>query len=112
MELNYLEIGKRIRAERTKQGISQEKFAEMSDLSVTHLSHIETGNTKLSLPTLIKIANSLLVSVDELLCDNMVKAKMVFHNEIVNELEDCSEKEIRIIADIVKATKVTLRKNI
>ncbi|OLN33548.1 hypothetical protein DSOL_0795 [Desulfosporosinus metallidurans] len=32
---------------------------------------METGSTKPSLPTIIKIANALSVSVDELLCDNI-----------------------------------------
>ncbi len=112
MDLNYYDIGRRIRNERTKQGISQERFAEKSDLSVTHISHIETGNTKLSLPTLVKIANALAVSADELLCDSLVKAKTTFQNEVGGELADCTEQEIRMIADIVKALKTTLRKNI
>ena len=36
-------------------------------ISVTHMSHIETGNTKLSLPVLAKIAEELSVSTDALL---------------------------------------------
>lgn len=109
MELNYRDIGTRIKNERYKQNMSQERLAEISELSITHTSHIETGNTKLSLPTLVKIANALSVSLNDLVCDSIVKAKDVFENEISQEVKDCDEQEIRIIADTVKALKATLR---
>ena len=112
MELNYSDIGKRIKTERLKQNINQERLAEMAELSITHTSHIETGNTKLSLPTLLKIANGLSVSVDELLCDSMVKAKDIFQNEITKEVKDCSETEIRIISETIKTLKAALRKSL
>ena len=47
--MDYYEIGQRIRRVRKAKGISQEQLAEMVGISVTHMSHIETGNTKLSL---------------------------------------------------------------
>ncbi len=112
LEINYSDIGKRIRSERTKQNITQEKLAEMTYLSIAHISHIETGNTKLSLPTIVKIANALTISVDELLCDSIIKSKEIFENEISDQIKDCTEKEVRIIADIVKATKIAIRKTL
>ena len=36
MQIDYLDIGARIRAERKKQNISQEKLAEMVDVGTTH----------------------------------------------------------------------------
>ena len=47
--MDYFEIGARIRARRKALGMSQEQLAEMVNISTTHMSHIETGNTKLSL---------------------------------------------------------------
>ncbi len=112
MILDYNAIGQRVRSLRLKLGITQQVLAEISEQTSTNISHIERGKTKLSLPTLVKIANSLSVSVDELLCDSIVKSKIVFHNEIANELKDCNEKEIRIIADVVKSLKLSLRKKL
>ncbi len=43
------EIGQKVRKFRKEKGYSQEKLAELVGISVTHMSHIETGNTKLSL---------------------------------------------------------------
>ncbi|OLN30113.1 helix-turn-helix domain-containing protein [Desulfosporosinus metallidurans] len=110
MELNYSDIGTRIKNERIRQNMSQERLAELTGLSNTHTSHVETGNTKVSLPTLVKIANTLSVSLDDLVCDSLIKAKDVFENEITQEVKDCDEYEIRVIADTIKALKETLRK--
>ena len=48
--MKYYDIGQRIRHYRKACGLSQEALADKADISVTHMSHIETGNTKLSLP--------------------------------------------------------------
>lgn len=109
MELDYKAIGIRIKARRVRRRISQERLAELAGLSVTHMSHVETGNTKVSLPALLKIANVLDVTVNELLCDSISTAKLLFENEIMHEAADCTEEEIRIIADMVKALKTSLR---
>ena len=67
--MDHYEIGQRIRKIRKARGISQERLAELVDISTTHMSHIETGNTKLSLPVLVALATALETRVDELLYD-------------------------------------------
>ncbi|MEF9988049.1 MAG: helix-turn-helix transcriptional regulator [Christensenella sp.] len=109
--MNYYDIGKRIRNKRKQLGMSQEKLSEMVEISVTHMSHIETGNTKLSLPVLVKIANALGASTDELLCDTLVSSKNIYNNEIANVLEHCDDTQTRIITDIIKTAKQSLDKN-
>ena len=52
MELDYKAIGQNIREHRRKSGLNQKELAELVNLSPQHISHIETGHTKLSLPTL------------------------------------------------------------
>ena len=65
--MNYKEIGTRIRKYRKLKNISQEELAEKIDISTTHMSHIETGSTKLSLQVLVDIAQILEVSTDALI---------------------------------------------
>ena len=65
--MDYYVIGQRIRKTRKAHGLSQEQLAELVGISTTHMSHIETGNTKLSLPVLVSLAEALEVSTDELL---------------------------------------------
>ncbi len=112
MQIDYLDIGSRIRAERTKQNISQEKLAEMVGCGTTHISHIETGNTIPSMKTFIAIINALNLSSDELLRNHIDKAKHVLEGEISDIINDCSDEETRIIADTINALKKSLRSNI
>ena len=64
MEIDYKAIGQRIKIARIKKGITQEAVADLIDITPAHMSNVETGKTKVSLPTLIEIANALSVSVD------------------------------------------------
>ena len=111
MELDYKAIGKRIKIARIKADLTQERLAERIGISPTHLSNIETGTTRVSLSTIISIANALSVTGDDLLCDNIIMAKVPFEKDIAALLEDCDEYEIRMIADFVRAAKETIRKN-
>ena len=70
MEIDYIKIGKRIKKARAKKGYTQEKLAAIVDISQPYLGHIEVGRTKVSLPTLLKIANALDTTVDGLLFDS------------------------------------------
>ena len=111
MELDYKAIGKRIKIARINADLTQERLAELAGVSPTHLSNIETGTTKVSTSMLVNIANILQLSVDDLLCDSVVKAKVQFEREIAELLEDCDDYEIRVIKDVLQATKEALRKD-
>ena len=108
--MNYYEIGQRIRKFRKAYNLSQEQLAEMVQISTTHMSHIETGNTKLSLPVLVDIAEALSVQTDELLYDNPPYNKTGMKQEINELLDSCSTRETRILLDILKAVRVSLAK--
>ena len=43
--VDYADIGKRIRACRLAKGMTQEQLANEVGVVVTHISHIETGNS-------------------------------------------------------------------
>ena len=72
MELDYKAIGKRIKIARIKADLTQERLAEMVEISPTHMSNIETGTTRVSLTAIVSLANALSVTVDDLLCDSVV----------------------------------------
>ena len=111
MELDYKAIGKRIKIARIKSDLTQERLAEMVEISPTHMSNIETGTTRVSLSAIVSLANALSVTVDDLLCDSVVKAKVQFEKDIAGILADCDEYEIRMIKDMAKALKETLRRD-
>lgn len=111
MELDYKAIGKRIKIARIKTDITQEQLAERIDISPTHISNIETGTTRVSLSTIVSIANALSVTVDDLLCDSVIHTKVQFERDIAALLDDCDEYEIRIVKDMVSSLKDTLRRD-
>ena len=106
--MDYYAIGQRIRKIRKARGLSQEKLAEMISISTTHMSHIETANTKLSLAVFVDIAEALEVQSDMLLYDEPQENVTHALADIINVLKGCSAKQAHIIAEIVKATKQSL----
>ena len=109
-ELDYAAIGRRIRAARDKLDMTQEKLAELAGLSATHMSNIENGKTKLSLPALVKIANALDSSLDALVHDSLKVTQEAFDKDFKDLLEDCSMKEKGFIYNLAKEAKNGLRK--
>ena len=103
--VDYADIGKRIRACRLAKGMTQEQLANEVGVVVTHISHIETGNSVPSLKTLIDIINALDCSADELLCIEIKKAKPVFDSWMTEQLADCSADEAKIIKETVVSLK-------
>ena len=109
MELDYKAIGKRIKVARIRMEITQEQLADRVSVSPTHLSNIETGSTRVSLTTIVKIANALNVTVDDLLCDNLVNARPQFERDMQSLLDDCNDHEVRIAYKVAKAAVEAVR---
>ena len=110
MGLDYQASGIRIRRMRKARGMTQQVLAEISDQEPSNISHIERGATKLSLPTLVNIANALEVTTDDLLCDSLPASGSVFEKEAAQILSDCSQLELRIITETIRTLKENLRK--
>jgi len=109
MDIDYVAIGQRIRKFRLERGLTQERLSEMSGLTPAHFSHIETGNTKVSLPSLLKIAQSLDVTLDDLVCDNLSHTKHVSMKEMDSILSGCSDAEARSLVTVAEAAKRAIR---
>lgn len=110
--MKYYEIGRRIRRYRKACGLSQEALAEKVGISATHMSHIETGNTKLSLPVLVNIAEALSVQTDALLYDSTQFSKTVAEDRIQNLLDACTTEQLYVLIDTLEALKVSLGKHV
>ena len=109
--MNYSKIGEKIKKYRKAKGYSQESLAEKVGISVTHMSHIETGNTKLSLPVLVALSDALDVQTDDLLRDGIRGREIAIH-ELDDILSSCTDQQIRILLDLIKATKESLDKHL
>ena len=108
--IDYKTVGLRIRAVRQKKKLTQEKLAEAAGVGVTHISHIETGNSIPSLQVTVDIVNALGCSMDELLCMDVEQARPVRDNWLGELVSDCSEEEVKLITDMVLALKASVRR--
>ena len=62
----YKSIGKRIKSLREKNGLTQERLAELSGLSLDYIGKIEVNINKPGFKSLIKISNALNIHIKEL----------------------------------------------
>lgn len=110
--VDYNFLGKEIRKKRLQMQLSQEKIAEVVDISCSFLSCIERGKVVLSVNTLVKIAKALNLSLDYLLLNNPVLDKKDFLKTIDTLLLDMSSEQkkhvinfLRLLADNIDKIK-------
>jgi len=109
MEFSKTELGNRIKRIRRKKGITQQTLAELTECSTTHICYCETGRRHMSIDTLVRIANALHVTADELLIDSLENTVKVSNHEFATVLVDCTEYEKQVLLDVLNATKKSLR---
>ena len=109
MKIDYVSIGNRIKEIRKSKGWTQAKLAEQSGIEPSNISHIERAATKLSLPTMVNIANALGVTLDEIAYGSLVNCSHISVKIIDDILCDCSPEELKSIAEVIKTTKSVLR---
>ena len=110
MELDYRAIGEQIRQRRQRKGLTQSSLAEQAGIEPSNISHIERATSRIGLSTLVKIANILECTTNDLLCDSLEYERHSFGNQLLNLSKDCSPKELRIITDLTSALKDSLRR--
>lgn len=110
-DIDYIQLGKRLKRYRQKAHLTQEMLADKIDVATSTIAHAENGTSKPSLPLILKVANALNVTVDQLLCDSLPVAETYLEKDIADLLADCSIREKQIIHDIISATKETFRKH-
>lgn len=100
--INFKAIGQRIKAERKCNGLTQEKLAEMLDISTEHLSRIETGSYRPSLVLMEKISEILQIDEEALMFGSQVDMKA--NKELISKI-DCLPKDkkqaVSLIIDLI-----------
>ncbi len=102
------ELGKRIKKMRVERGYTQDKMAEIIDISQKALSSIELGENFVSAETLDKILSAFEITAEELFATNRYKdsqelLKMI--NKNIAQIGDNSEK-LEIIYNLTKSLTV------
>ena len=85
--MDYITLGKNIKKHRVMRGLRQEDLAEMCDCGNSHIGQIENARGIPSLEMIVRIANALSVTVDQLLKENYTNPEMVYLKEITERIE-------------------------
>lgn len=107
MEDYKKEIGARLKTARKNQHLTQEKIAEMLNISQKHYSEAERGLVGLSIKHYVELSNILDVSLDYLLKNgstypfsNQEQANLLF-NSIYNSASTYTKKQMVSIMQII-----------
>ena len=95
MSVDYKDMGKRIREFRESKHMTQAALSELAGIEPSNLSHIERAATRVSLPTLMNIANTLEVSLDELVCGSLIRREHIAVRQLNDLLSDCTPDELQ-----------------
>ena len=103
-EIDYKELGLKIKSIRLQKKYTQEQLAELVGCNTSHISNIENNYTKASLNVLLSIANALNTSIDSLLTEQYSDSDDILLNEIIkaaSKLDRIEKEKILKIIDII-----------
>ena len=102
MNIDYKQIGKRIKLKRKENRFTQEQLAEKLEVSVGYISQLERGITKINLDTLAMISNILKCDISYFVSKNSVVGEEYLCDEFFEKFQKLSAEQRAIVVDIMK----------
>ncbi len=98
----YGRIGENVRRIRMEKGLTQERLAEKTELSLTAIQKVEAGQGGIRLETLIRIAAALGISLD-ILMDIGVKGEQygIWQEEVCLLFQDKTASEVKFAVAVM-----------
>ncbi len=100
--MDYKMLGKRIREERLRLNLTQERLSEDVEISTAYLGQIERGERSLTLDKLVRLANRLGVTVDYLLSDSVSISPDNQTDRILQLLQDKTAEDKEMAFQVLK----------
>lgn len=91
--MDYVVLGRNIRKYRQMCGLRQEDLAERCGCGNSHIGQIENAKGIPSLEMVVRIANALSVTVDQLLREYYAEPEKVYLKEIAERIEKYPVKQ-------------------
>lgn len=85
--MDYIALGKNVKKFRLMRSMRQKDLAEICDSSDSYIGHIENARGIPSLEMVVKIANALEVTVDQLLSESYKSPEVIYLREIAERIE-------------------------
>ena len=102
---NRSTLGKRVREYRNRANITQNELAEKAQIDNNNLSRIERGETTPTLETVLKIANALNITPNDILLENYDCPNILLDNEISKLLDGLSPNDRLKIIEYIRFIK-------
>lgn len=95
---------------REAKGLTQEQLAEKADISVSHLSKIETHARNMGMKTYIKLLEAMDISIKEYFTYIGIGEKeMMIKKKIWHIIQDCNERESALLLCTIEGIKKGLK---
>ncbi len=101
--INFNAIGQRIKKHRKNHSLTQEKLAEMLDISTEHLSRIETGSIRPGLSLIEKICLIFNINESDLMFGT--KTEIAIDKKLYDTINGLSEEKKMAILKIAELLK-------
>ena len=100
--IDYQQIGKRIKRCRAAAGITQEKLAELLDVSPGYISRVERGTRWVNLERLSEIAALLGVPITSLLADTGETRQSAYEKDLLPLAAKLTEENRSLLLDFAQ----------
>lgn len=96
--MDYRELGRRVRQQRVMCDLTQEELAERSGISCSFVGHIERGEKKFSIGTLVALCNAMKISPNYLLQDSL-------DQDVLNDSVDVGQQNKALFNDLMSVLR-------
>ena len=111
MKTDYVLIGEQIKCWRQQRSLTQERLADMVELTPGFVSLIETGKKRASLETLLSVCRALNITTNDLLVGNQIIQDTDYNTDFSELTVKLNESERHLVFEITKAVCKTIYRN-
>ena len=97
--MDYAKLGTRVRQQRLLNGWTQDQLAERTGVSCSFIGHIERGEKKASVETVVALCNAMDISPSVLLQDSLSDAVMRSQLSFDRENQDLMEGLMHVLRE-------------
>lgn len=103
--VNYKLIGQQLKRLRTARKISQLQLADALNISLQHVSNIETAHTRISLSRLVALTEYFRVPMSYFLYNNEDNSSDILQQQVAELLANCSQSTAQNLIDALFALR-------
>lgn len=101
-DIDFVRIGQRIKIARQEKGLNQAELGRLVGCSNNHMSHVEIGQTKVSLTMLLKISSVLDKDLNYFLLDTpFAQRDCIIDTEIAHKLDQCTPTTLVAVSKMI-----------